>query len=211
MRILLTVLILTCLVVLWTNHTFYMPRMGDCLAPNVHDKFLTRAECARVIRRARALGLRRSVVTEASDAAGSVDETRTSTQVFLPRDDPVSRWLMEKVGTFLRVPPQNMELVQVLHYGPGQQYEPHFDGCDDGCDGGKNLPRVATFFIYLNDVDEGGETVFPTLGTSVSPKAGRACHWYNIDAATGADLPCALHGGSPVVRGEKWACNVWIR
>ena len=31
-NILITLLVLTCLIVLWTNHTFYMPRMGDCLA-----------------------------------------------------------------------------------------------------------------------------------------------------------------------------------
>lgn len=38
-------------------------------------------------------------------------------------------------------------------------------------------PRILTFFLYLSDVEEGGETVFPSLNISVSPKRGRALLW----------------------------------
>ena len=103
-----------------------------------------------------------------------------------------------------------MENVQVLHYLPGQEYKPHFDACNDGCDGGKNMPRVATVYIYLNDVDEGGHTRFPHIGYGVPPKRGRAVQWFNIDRDK-KNLPCSLHGGDPVIRGEKWGATVWIR
>jgi hypothetical protein len=32
--------------------------------------------------------------------------------------------------------------------------------------------RFLVFFVYLNDVAEGGETEFPTLDLQVSPKCG---------------------------------------
>jgi prolyl 4-hydroxylase len=117
----------------------------------------------------------------------------------------------EKVANFIHASPDRMESIQVLHYEPGQKYNPHYDGCNDGCDSGNDMPRLSTFFIYLNDVEAGGETEFPKVGVHVNPKRGRACLWNNIDPVTKNNLPCSLHGGKPVVRGEKWACNIWIR
>ena len=46
-------------------------------------------------------------------------------------------------------------LLQVLRYGNGQQYKPHFDSLDN------DSPRTATVLVYLSDVEEGGETTFP--------------------------------------------------
>ena len=34
-------------------------------------------------------------------------------------------------------------------------------------------PRIYTFFLYLSDVEEGGETNFPRLGLDVAPKKAR--------------------------------------
>jgi 2OG-Fe(II) oxygenase superfamily len=47
----------------------------------------------------------------------------------------------------------------------------------------KNLacgPRILTFFLYLSDVEEGGETNFPVLGISVKPKKGKALLWPSV-------------------------------
>jgi prolyl 4-hydroxylase len=37
----------------------------------------------------------------------------------------------------------------------------------------RSAKRFLAFFFYLNDVEDGGETVFPTLDISIKPKAGR--------------------------------------
>ena len=42
--------------------------------------------------------------------------------------------------------------------------------------------RTYTFFIYLNDVEEGGETDFESLGLVVRPRQGSAIVWNNLDA-----------------------------
>lgn len=52
--------------------------------------------------------------------------------------------------------------MQVLRYDVGQKYEAHHDyGSEDvqlACG-----PRILTFFLYLSDVEEGGETNFTSL------------------------------------------------
>jgi len=50
--------------------------------------------------------------------------------------------------------------------------------------------------VYLNDVGEGGETVFPTLGFKVAATKGSALIWPN--------QPPLKHAGDRVVGGEKW-------
>ena len=57
------------------------------------------------------------------------------------------------------------ETFQVLRYEVGQKYEMHHDnGVQWMADKLASGPRMLTFFLYLSDVDEGGETVFPALG-----------------------------------------------
>ena len=41
-------------------------------------------------------------------------------------------------------------------------------------------PRILTFFLYLSDVEEGGETAFPSLGIKVKPKKGKAVLWPSV-------------------------------
>ena len=61
------------------------------------------------------------------------------------------------------------EQFQVLNYGMGGEYKPHNDG----------MGRIATFMIYLNDVKEGGATVFTRAGVTVKPRRNAAVLWYN--------------------------------
>lgn len=54
----------------------------------------------------------------------------------------------------------------------------------------------ATLMVYLNDVEEGGHTLFPTLGIKVKPGRGSALVWPN--------QPSLKHAGDRVLEGEKW-------
>jgi prolyl 4-hydroxylase len=71
--------------------------------------------------------------------------------------------------------------------------------------------RILTFFMYLNDVEEGGETDFPQLGITVKPKKGQALLWPNVymrnpDARDGR----TMHQALPVKKGVKYAANLWL-
>ncbi|ETO25077.1 hypothetical protein RFI_12067 [Reticulomyxa filosa] len=72
-------------------------------------------------------------------------------------------------------------------------------------------PRILTFFIYLNDVEEGGETAFPHLSLSVKPKKGKAILWPNVpshDYFVRDDD--THHAAQPVLKGVKYGTNAWI-
>ena len=72
-------------------------------------------------------------------------------------------------------------------------------------------PLILTFFLYLSDVEEGGETAFPTLGLTVKPKRGRALLWPGVsDLQPGSIDHRTLHEARPVIRGMKYAVNSWI-
>ena len=116
---------------------------------------------------------------------------------------------------------KNQEEWQVLRYRPGQEYKPHYDACsattDEYYDCIKSEikqkwgKRVYTFFIYLNDVEDGGETYFTKLNKMYKPKQGNAIFWSNLTDDQKHAHPYSEHAGMPVKTGEKWAINVWIR
>lgn len=54
----------------------------------------------------------------------------------------------------------------------------------------------ATLLVYLNDLAEGGHTLFPTLGIKVRPPKGSGLVWPN--------QPPLKHAGDRVLDGEKW-------
>lgn len=51
--------------------------------------------------------------------------------------------------------------MQILHYEHGEKYEPHFDYFHDKANQELGGHRVATVLMYLSNVENGGETIFP--------------------------------------------------
>ncbi|GER38785.1 2-oxoglutarate (2OG) and Fe(II)-dependent oxygenase superfamily protein [Striga asiatica] len=104
------------------------------------------------------------------------------------------------------------EGLQVLHYEEGQKYEPHYDYFLDEFNTKNGGQRIATLLMYLSDVEEGGETVFPAAmgnfsntpgwnemsecakrGLSVKPKMGDALLFWSMRPDATLD-PTSLHG-----------------
>jgi hypothetical protein len=76
--------------------------------------------------------------------------------------------------------------------------------------GGRHRRRAAPSGRYLQGCDSGGATGFPKLRAKFEPVAGNAVLWYNIDRHGQLDER-TLHAGEPVVAGEKWGMNIWLR
>jgi len=77
------------------------------------------------------------------------------------------------------VPEPNAEYLQLLRYEKDQFYHVHNDFIPHQLQRPCGV-RILTFYIYLSDVEEGGETSFPLLNVTVAPKAGRAVLWPSV-------------------------------
>ena len=112
-----------------------------------------------------------------------VSEIRTSRGMFFEDgEDPFIRRLERRIAELMNVPVEHAEGLQVLHYGPGQEYKDHHDYFAESSPAARNN-RISTLIVYLNDVEEGGETVFPLLKIAVKPKRGSAvCLSHNKNA-----------------------------
>jgi len=63
-------------------------------------------------------------------------------------------------------------------------------------------PRAFVFSIYLNDVEDGGETEFLNFSKRVKPKTGRIVIWP-------AGFPY-VHRGNPPLSGKKYILTSWM-
>ncbi|KAJ1403180.1 hypothetical protein B484DRAFT_475823 [Ochromonadaceae sp. CCMP2298] len=123
---------------------------------------------------------------------------------------PLVKQALAKIEAVTYVPRENYETFQVLQYSAGQRYQRHHDyGSEDNqlpCG-----PRILTFFLYLSDVEEGGETSFPSLNLSVKPKKGKALLWPStLSAHPSRKDPRTDHEAKPVTKGVKYAANSWV-
>lgn len=127
---------------------------------------------------------------------------RQSETAFLSLDDPKIRDIALR---FVKEEDlEKCEELQVVRYKPGGFFNPHQDA-----DCKQENKRKYTVIISLNDDYEGGYTDFPVLDRSYRLVK---CDALMFDALDTWDriTPHALHGGTPVISGEKWICNLWI-
>lgn len=177
-------------------------------APELCDWLITRAKPH--LQRAR-------VYDDVGDRGREQDARDNSAAIFdAMQSDVVMMALRARVKASAGLPQAGLEKLSVLHYAPGQRFEPHFDFLDPAIpaqardmmqSGGQ---RVATFLLYLNDDFEGGETAFLDLDYRFKGRKGDAILFWNVDEQ-GAPEPKTRHAGLPTTRGEKWLYSQWIR
>jgi prolyl 4-hydroxylase len=179
---------------------------GDVLAPD---------ECAELIERSRHR-LRRSTTVNPETGQEDVIRNRTSEGIWFQRDeDALIERLDQRIASLMNWPVENGEGLQILHYNTSGEYRPHFDYFPPDQPGSavhtaRGGQRVATLIVYLNDVADGGETIFPDAGLSVAGKQGGAVYFRYLNGQRQLD-PLTLHGGAPVLGGEKWIMTKWMR
>ena len=171
-------------------------------------------ECDAVIELASA-GLERSAVVDPDSGADLVHEARSSEGAFLTQKHPLLERLDKRISELCNHRVEHGESLHALRYKVGAQYKPHHDFFDPNSKGSKNIlkrggQRLATLIVYLNDVDEGGDTIFPHAGLSVVPKRGSAVYFEYMNDDGQLD-DASLHGGAPVIEGEKWIVTKWVR
>ncbi|HDX9577028.1 TPA: 2OG-Fe(II) oxygenase [Bacillus pseudomycoides] len=137
-----------------------------------------------------------------------INGIRTSSGTFL-EDHETTAKIERRIASIMGVPAKHGEGLQVVRYTVGQQYQEHYDFFSENSAAAANN-RISTLVMYLNDVDEGGETFFPKLNFSVFPRKGMAVYFeYFYQDASVNQL--TLHGGASVSKGEKWIATQWMR
>lgn len=177
----------------------------------VFGNLLSSAECEELIEGARSRLARSTVTGDGSDSDES--DVRTSSGMFFGRGETaLCQGLDARLAALLDWPAEYAEDWQVLRYDKDQQYVPHHDYFEP--DSGwapvfrRGGQRVASVVIYLNTPAAGGATVFPDIPMEVRAIAGNAV-FFAYDKADPSSR--TLHGGAPVVDGEKWVAVKWLR
>lgn len=158
-----------------------------------------------------------STVVDEKNKGEAVDKRRTSYGFFIHNNwtDPILIGIEKRIAILTGMPMENGEALHVLYYRVGGEYQPHYDFFNADTPGGAECllrggQRVASLIMYLNTPDAGGETVFPRANISITPRKGDAVLFYNC-TPNGLVDPNSLHGGAPVIAGEKWIMTKWIR
>jgi prolyl 4-hydroxylase len=153
--------------------------------------------------------------TVVNETGGSeVHTARTSQGMFFARaEHDLCQRVEARIAALLNWPIENGEGLQILRYGPGAEYKPHYDYFDPSQSGTPTIlkrggQRVGTLVMYLNTPKAGGATIFPDVGFEVSAVAGNAVFF---SYALPHPMTQTLHGGAPVIEGEKWVATKWLR
>jgi prolyl 4-hydroxylase len=179
----------------------------------VFGGLLSAEECDALIAAARPR-LARSLTVQTKTGGEELNPDRTSNGMFFNRgESELLRSIERRIARLLNWPVENGEGLQVLHYRPGAEYKPHYDYFDPAEPGTPTIlkrggQRVATLVMYLNQPEQGGGTTFPDAGLEVAPQRGNAV-FFSYDRPSPATR--TLHGGAPVIAGEKWVATKWLR
>jgi len=183
----------------------------------VEDDVLSPALCEHIINLAKNQGLNDNLIIR--DGKYVEDEARTSKGAYFNYgNNDVLDGVIEALSGMCGLPPTRLEPVSIQRYQPGQEYKPHYDAFLPDEKG--KMPKSAkvkeggnrcvTMIAYLNDVRDGGGTVFPVLGFAVQAVQGRVIMFGNLDEHK-VPHPSSLHMGLPPENGDKWILTFWFR
>ena len=140
---------------------------------------------------------------------------RTSSTHFFAQDMPETRALAAKIGAVTGIDPVHAEPLQGQRYRVGEEYRHHrdhfrLDKPHWQAERNRGGQRSWTAMVYLNAVEEGGETEFPELDLTIAPEPGMLVVWDNMDRK-GHPNRATRHAALPVVAGEKYVVTQWYR
>ena len=189
-------------------------QVNDAPLVCVFEDFLSDSEVEHVLAAAKPK-LKQALVSSAK--SGVTSAGRSGSNCWIPHGyDEVIEKLSLRIAEIVGNGLEYAESLQVIHYDENEQYAPHYDAWDKASERGqrcmaKGGQRMVTCLLYLSDVEEGGGTSFPNLDMEIRAKKGRMVLFHNCHEHSTVRHPDSLHGGMPVLKGEKWACNFWFR
>ena len=121
----------------------------------VFGGLLSDEECDQLIELAKPR-LARSLTVATKTGGEEVNADRTSNGMFFQRgENELVRRIEQRIARLVNWPEENGEGLQILQYGPGAEYKPHYDYFDPGEPGTPTIvkrggQRVGTLVMYLS-------------------------------------------------------------
>ncbi|CAA2996357.1 probable prolyl 4-hydroxylase 9 [Olea europaea subsp. europaea] len=189
--------------------------------------FASAEQCQSIIGMAKSKLKPSSLALRKGETVESTKGIRTSSGAFISASDDstgVLDFVERKIARATMIPRSHGEAFNVLRYEIGQRYVAHYDAFNPAEYGPQSSQRIASFLLYLSDVEEGGETMFPyenganmgvgydyerCIGFKVRPRQGDGLLFYSL-YPNGTIDKTSLHGSCPVIKGEKWVATKWI-
>ena len=186
----------------------------------IYKNFITDIECAHMIKLTNNI-LKKSLVS--SDNTGILSNGRSSSNCWIQHNkDSITINLANRISQIVNIPLENAEAFQIIKYDTKQEYKPHHDSWEHNDStkthrcmkyGGQ---RILTALCYLNDVEEGGSTKFTKLDIDITAEKGKMLTFKNVyDEKNNKDTydthELSMHCGMPVIKGYKYAFNLWFR
>ena len=178
------------------------------------DNFLSDDECNHLMETIDKIQ-RPSTVADPKDS-NVINRHRTSQTADLhTTTDPIITKVNYKLAELLDLDSNLGEAIQGQKYLPGQYYKAHTDFFRYHTKEYKVYTewmgqRTWTTMIYLNDVEEGGETYFKYLYLKVKPKRGTVVFWNNL-FQNGRPNQKTLHEALPPTTETKYVITKWWR
>ncbi|XP_047262330.1 probable prolyl 4-hydroxylase 9 isoform X8 [Capsicum annuum] len=160
--------------------------------------FASIEQCQSIIKIAKANLEPSSLALRKGETEETTNGIRTSSGTFISASEDktgVLDLIEEKIAKATMIPKTHGEAFNILRYEIGQRYQSHYDAFDPAQYGPQKSQRVASFLLYLSDVEEGGETVFPfesgqnmdskydfskCIGLKVKPHRGDGLLFYSL-------------------------------
>ncbi|KAH9695233.1 hypothetical protein WN944_028677 [Citrus x changshan-huyou] len=190
--------------------------------------FASAEQCQSIIATAKKRLKPSQLALRQGETVESTKGTRTSSGTFISASEDktgILELIEHKIARATMLPQTHGEAFNVLRYEIGQKYDSHYDAFNPAEYGPQMSQRLASFLLYLSDVEEGGETMFPfengifldsgydykkCVGLKVKPRRGDGLLFYSL-FPNGTIDRTSLHGSCPVIKGEKWVATKWIR
>lgn len=195
--------------ILLDNHNVYKIE-NDFLEIYKYPNFLTNDECDNLI-----FDMRDNFIKSTITNKNEEKNFRTSSSCHIKSTTKLFNEINKRIHNLLNIPKEYGESLQGQKYEIGQEFKEHTDYFDKGMyyneeflsNGGQ---RTWTVMIYLNDVEDGGETEFRKINTKFKPVKGMALIWNNLQNDEIENI-YSMHCGLPIKKGKKYIITKWFR
>jgi len=136
------------------------------------DNILSSSECDKLIKYSKNKNFSDSTIF--NNTQNVVDNSRKSKTTWIQLNENEIETKCSKMAKQLtNTNDHNLEPMQIVYYTIGGYFNPHHDATKNTNVNTIVTSREYTLLIYLNDVEKGGETVFPYLNLEIKPKKGK--------------------------------------